>query len=547
MARNWWAIAKAEFLVQTSRLRPRRREVSVLLVLFGFIWALYLAPLMMSAIVTEFAAPMEAMLMVALPGIMRSVILLLWVLVLVYPIIYSLQEIKIGQWEIMLSNNVSTRDMLIGTFVGKLPTYGLTVLFIAPVLMYPFIQIFQVPLLGQLIIYAVVFVIAIVTVWFSNIISTAIQAKLGDSERGNDIAKGLGMLMAVIFLIPLYGLMYFAGPLSEIMGLDVFVILPSTWGADLITWTVILQNGINLDPVVIGLFETFLTFPAIIDTALVGLFAVFTIALGFGAADRLFTFQGGARTETVVTVGGENVFIRGIRRMIPGSFGTLVALTMKEFSRKVQNMSRVIYGVVLASIFPVILFAGLPSDVFLEGEKLFMSSIMVSMMLGMICGLTFGSIGFLESKDQLWIIRSAPRGSSKFIKARVVESMILGIPLAIIPSITTIYIVGLGIVELLIMVSNTYVVLFGSILVSIGVTASNPAYENTKSSAFYVNTFVSIFIIMGFTLAGLIIGLIQLIVGGAVVLTLYMISIPLVLVGILILAIGATRLARPDS
>ena len=57
------------------------------------------------------------------------------------------------------------------------------------------------------------------------------------------------------------------------------------------------------------------------------------------------------------------------------------------------------------------------------------------MMLAMIGGITFGGIGFLESKDQLWIIKSAPNGVKKFGKARVTESLLLAIPIAIIPTI----------------------------------------------------------------------------------------------------------------
>jgi len=97
---------------------------------------------------------------------------------------------------------------------------------------------------------------------------------------------------------------------------------------------------------------------------------------------------------------------------------------------------------------------------------------------------TFGGIGFLESKDQLWIMKSAPHGVSKFAKARILESFFLAIPIAIVPSITVMIVFGFTIVEALVMLAYTYLSTCGAVLLSTGITANNPAYEDQRSSAF---------------------------------------------------------------
>lgn len=548
MAKNWLVIAKTEFLVATSRFHSRRKAVSLMIIAFALIWALLIAPAIMSSFVNLFAAEIQLILAVAFPGLMRSVMLLLWVLVLIYPISFALQEIRIGQWEIMLSNNVSTRDMLFGMFLGKLPSYGLLVLFLAPVLISPFAIVYQVSIIGQALMYGVLYITAIATLWFSNVISTAIQAKLGESSRGNDIAKALSMVVAAIIIIPMYGIMYFAGPLAEIMGMDVFLILPSTWGADLITWTAIYFNGIGLSQSTILAFENILHFGPALDFLLIAAFSIALTAIGFSTADRLFTIEAGARTEVVTTVGRDNLFLRGIRSLVSGSFGVLVTTSLKDFGRKAQNLSRLGYGIFLSILLPVIMnFSGLGDTV---GDPLFvpmMATLMTGMMLGMLGGIAFGGIGFLDSKDQLWILKGAPNGASKFVRARVVSHILFAIPIALISTTSVTVILGLDIIVFLAMLVYVYSVLCGAILIATGVTANNPAYEDVKSSAFMINTGLTIVIIMLSTMFTMIWGILIMISEGNIPLGLLVNIVPLLLVGSIVVFIGSKRLSMPDN
>ncbi|MFW9846048.1 MAG: hypothetical protein ACFFD6_04835, partial [Candidatus Thorarchaeota archaeon] len=515
MTRKWLIIAKTELLVATSKFHTKRKAVSLGIVAVAMIWALFIAPAIMSAFVNLFATEIQMILAIAFPGLMRSVMLLLWVMVLFYPISFALQEIKIGQWEIMLSNNVRTRDMLFGTFLGKLPSFGLFVLFLAPVLISPFAIVYEVSLVGQALMYAILYGAVVSTLWFSNVLSTAIQAKLGESPRGNDIAKALSMVVAAVVLIPMYGLIYFAGPLGEIMGLDVFLILPSTWGADLITWTAIYFNGIELPQSSILAFETILLFGPAIDLLLIAAFSIIMIGIGFSASDRLFTIQAGARTEAVTTVGRENLFLRGVRRLVSGSFGVLIVSSMKDFGRKAQNLSRIGYGVFISILLPIILnFSGIEGQV---NNPLFvhmMAILMTGMILAMVGSIAFGGVGFLDSKDQLWILKGAPNGASKFIKARIASHVLFAVPVVMISATSVTVILGLGIVEFLMMLGYVYSVLCGAILIATGITANNPAYEDTKSSAFQINTGLTVMIIMLSSVITLVWGMIIILVEG---------------------------------
>jgi hypothetical protein len=520
----------------------------LIILIFGIIWAVVLVPNIMTSILAALGTEIEMLFLVSFPSLMRSGMLLLWIIFLIYPISYALQEIRIGQWEIMLSNNVSTRDMMFGMFIGKVPIYGLLVLYVAPFLLSPFALFFEVGVLGQLIMYLTVFFVVLGTLFLSNLITTAIQAKLGESSRGNDIAKALAMVVAVIVLLPMYGLIYFADSMSAFLGMDVFLLFPFTWGADIISWMVIVFNGLSLPATA---FLEILKLDAITDFILLVAFTGFIVLVAFRSADRIFTFGAGPRTEKITTVGEDNFILKGIRRAIPGSFGILIVNSMKEFTRKMQNVSRLIYGVVIAVLLPIILSYSIGSiheeiPTELSWIILLMTMIMLGFPLSMINGMTFGGIGFLESKDQLWIMKSAPHGAKKFAYARLTESLLLVIPIVLIPTIASSYIFGFNILETLALIAYAYWSSCGAVLLCIGVTTINPAYENQKSSAFHINTVASLFLIIISMMISIFLSFSVLTISTNLPLFMIAMSTPLIVIGILFFLVGVARISKAD-
>ncbi|MHA2426028.1 MAG: hypothetical protein ACXAEF_14655, partial [Candidatus Thorarchaeota archaeon] len=243
---NWKAIAKAEILVSTAKIRKSRKFFGTLIGFFVLLWALFLAPRVISFLMVEFGEGFSIIMANSFPGLMRSIMLFLWLALTIIPLSNALEEIKIGQWEIMLSNNVSTRDMLIGTFMAKIPLYGLVTMFLSPILLSAFIIAYEISLIGQLLMYGMLVLMAIGSLWFSNVLAVGIQSKLGQSARGNDIAKALSWAIVPIVAIPGMAIAYFMPVFAEIMGLNYFLLLPSSWAADFITWTAVTFNGVNL-------------------------------------------------------------------------------------------------------------------------------------------------------------------------------------------------------------------------------------------------------------------------------------------------------------
>ena len=549
MPRKWYVIAKAEFFAQTYRFRRWRKVTGIVLFGLAIIWALFIAPVFIPSVLDSFGPGIDLLLIGSFPSLMRTVMLFLWVVVLIYPISYALQEIQIGQWEIMLSNNVSTRSMMFGSFLGKVPSYGLLVLFMAPILLTPFTDALAVSPLGQILIYLVVFVVALSTLFLSTLLTTAIQAKLGDSTRGNDLAKALSMVVAVVVLVPMYGLMYFSEAMSAALGMDVFLLFPFTWAADAISWTIIIFNGIGVSA---GAFLTVLKFDALTSLSLLMAFSGLVVVVAFRAADRIFSFGAGPRTEKIITVKGENIFLRKMRDFFPGPFGVTVVTSIKEFSRKMQNVSRLAYGVILSVLLPVILSYSLGSipEEMPEGVESFILLIVVlilGMMIAMISGITFGGLGFLESKDQLWIIKSAPGGVWKFAKARLVQSIFLAILIVAIPSVFVAIVFQFSIFDAITVFGYTLLVTIGAVLICIGITAINPTYENQKSMSFMLNTFASIFVIMFLLLFSMVTGFSLMATVQSIPLLLLISATPMLAAGALLYVVGIAKMSMTDT
>ncbi|MFW9965640.1 MAG: hypothetical protein ACFFEA_00665 [Candidatus Thorarchaeota archaeon] len=501
MTRKWYHIAKAEFFVLTAGMKKHRYLMAGILYALAIVWATYLAPTIILGFI-QLIMPMDAirtLLMVLFPGLMRTVMLFLWALLLLFPLSQSLQEIKIGQWEIFLSNNVKTKDILTGTFLGKIPMYGFFVIVFAPLLISPFMLAFEVSLLGQALVYTVIAMMVISTIWLSNFITSVIQARLGESSRGNDIAKALSMVVALIVIIPMYGLMFFMPQLSELLGMNAFLVMPFTWPADLVSWVAITFNGIGLTGSQILAFGAILQLDMLTSALLMAAFGLAFVPIAIVAADRVFTISAGVRTETVTTVGRENIFLRGIRSVAKGPFGALTIVSLKDFGRKAQNLSKIFYGVVLAIILPILI----QQMTIMEGEVFDATEIlpMISIMIGVVGVFPFAGAGFLESKDQLWIIRSAPKGASRFMRARIITGFMMAIPLSLAPTLVMTFMFSLAPLLALQIFVSAFIVVCGAVMVAMGVTAQNPNYEDTKSSA-HQTVLITSMMLTQFTLIG---------------------------------------------
>jgi len=543
---NWFHIAKAEFQVQTSGIKSHRKPIVLGLFLLGITWALFIAPILMTFVLNRTLGIPQPVLVMFMPGLMRAGIMFIWLILLILPLSNALKEVKIGQWEILLSNNVRTREILVGSFAGRLSVYGLYVLYLAPLLVAPFAQALEVSPAGQALMYITVFVVTVGTIWLSQLLVTAIQSKLGASSRGKDLANAIAIALSFVAILPLVGLQLFAPLMSEILGLNVFLMFPFTWGADLVTQMAVVFNGIGL---AVGSLDTALGFHWSGNALLLGVFSLALVVLGLLSADRLFTIRAGARTVSVTTNQKENLVLRGVRRVARGSFGVLVATGLKDFGRKAQNLSRLALLTLLAVIVPIFIYIR-------AGEfELTSVNVIMSLMLGFLGAQVFGGTGFLESKDQLWTIQAAPHGVRRYMKAKTVESILLIVPVALLPAVVWTVLLGLELGQVFFLVLTSFMSCVGGALVGMGIAANNPTYEDTKSGAYTSNNFRAMGLVAVSYMWHFIADMVLSMFGFSAVMnyiwesqTLFVLAqvLPLPIVGLVVVLVGCRRLSNRE-
>jgi hypothetical protein len=435
----------------------------------------------MSALVDE---AMAFFLSQAAVAVVQIILFAVFIWFFFFPVSLALRDIQASQLESLLSAPVRPSQLLMGEFVGVMPFYAIAVAIFAGI----FTALLNPIGIGiiQIFIIVLVFVFTFFSaLWIGTLVAALLRSKLGQSEKGRDIGKAIGFLIA----LPVVGIMYAmmgggfmealsdpgtSGAVTGILG-----ILPSSWGA-----RVIIDFASNPD--VISL-DTLTRFGGII------VFFVVSMWLGFKLADRAYTLETGGFSGS--TAGKDGIFYNTLRSLGGGgAFGTLLVSITKDYGRRLQNFSRVAYIVGLVVLINVFLVR--PSEPI---EAMIMAQALFAMLAAFVVGEVT-----IRGKEALFIYRKAPLGESRLIRARLVQGWMITVPicaaiiagqLALIPGISIQTL--LGYVGAIISVSAAYVVF------SLGLFLTIPAFSD-KGGEFVAIAMIVVFFAMFLFLGSLI-------------------------------------------
>jgi hypothetical protein len=316
-----------------------------------------------------------------------------------------------------------------------------------------------------------------------------------------------------------------------------------------VTWIAISFNGIALPASSVMNLQILMQFSLTPKILLFAAFCFVTLAGGLATADRLFSIRTGSVSQGSKRTGKNNILYRGIIRLLGEEVGILIVTSLKDFTRKLQNISKLMYALFLVClIVPIVVYG--PFAQIIDDPMFFiaMPLLTLGMMLGILGGIAFGGVGLFDSRDQLWILKSTSRGELKFILARVSSYLLLGIPYVIIPTVVYWVFLGFSPAEVGMTFFYAYSIIAGSIMLGIGITALNPTYDDTTSSAFTVNTLATIVISVISFMSGIVTGVIRLIRRTASLTeVLFIFGLPLLIIGFVFLVIGTYRLLKSEG
>lgn len=410
--RKWLVLAKNSYLLRTSgfgRFRyvvPLLIGVPVVIAIFAFV----------SWISDFFLDEVEVFFLSTAAVVLIQIILFTtFILFLFFPISFSLNSGQEEYYEILLAAPLRPKDVILGKFIGDMPFYSVGVVAVSSALLALMLPLGLGVIQGVLV--TLVFMLTFFSaLWIGVVIAAMIRSKIGSSTRGKDIGKALSMAVA----LPVVGLMYAlmsgmvytalldagsSGPLPFVLDL-----LPSSWGADVVVDFAVSPgdaSGISLENV--------------LRVGAMAAFFVGVLWVGTKFADRAYNLESQSMSSNVARQ--EGAFYRAVRAISGGgAFGTLVVSVFKDYGRRLENVSKVVYIIGLVAL--VTFFFG-------DGEDAEGGLIMMFFLLPFLAGFIVGEVT-VRGKENLFIYRKAPKGELRLVRARLVQSMLVMAPLTVV-------------------------------------------------------------------------------------------------------------------
>ena len=469
---KWLVVARNEYRIHTSSIRAIRPYFPYLVVGILAVYVAFIAPAVVSLFIDDFLAFILSQ--AAVVGVIMQIILfMIFFYFIILPITNTLKEVQTGQLEIFLAAPVKPSDILLGEFLGVMPFYAIAITVIVgsfTALLTPlgldFIQIAIIKL-----IFIIIFSSAL---WIGTMIAAILRTKLGKTARGKDIGRGLSFVIALPLLALFYAIMgggfiqALAVPGTTGMVRTILGFLPSSWGAEVIIGFASYPSNIGA----VG-FETLTGFGGLV------IFFLAVLWLGVKAANRAYSLE--TVTFTASRAKPDGIFYKTVKRLGGGGpFGILLVSVFKDYSRRLENLSKIFYMLGLLALVNIFLMG--PGDP--EG-----SLVMTLFILPLLSAFVVGEVT-LRGKESLFTYKKAPSGVGRLVKARLLEGLLIVVPIsAAVTAITSI--ISLQNTPMLLLINLGLVVLAvaASVAFVLGLFLVNPAFSD-KSGKLFVNIMI---------------------------------------------------------
>jgi hypothetical protein len=281
----------------------------------------------------------------------------------------------------------------------------------------------------------------------------------------------MGQALAMMIALPLVAVMYgiMNGGLFDVIEEGgsalptVLWLLPSSWGADIVV--IFLRNpgdlGGNWQITVIG-FGTLL------------MFFIGSLYVGSKLSGRAYDLEPvGFSSTHAAREGGAYWTVRTLTGK--GQFSVVVVSLLKDYTRRMENLSRVIYVVGLVVLMELFLLDSLPSENYAS-----VALLMISWMMAFLCVFVVGEVT-ARGKDNLFVYRKAPHGETRLIWARVVQGWLVVQPVSVVSALVVLLPAGLPWQQLISYILAVVAISSAYVLMSIGLFLLSPAFSDRPS------------------------------------------------------------------
>ncbi|MBU7028932.1 MAG: ABC transporter permease [Theionarchaea archaeon] len=487
---KWLIVAKNEYRIRTSIIRGIRPYFPYLTIGILTIYVFFIAPLLVNLFIDDFIAFILSQAAVAMVEIILFMVFCYFIII---PITSALREEETGQLEIFLSAPIKSSDVLLGKFLGVVPLYAIVITIITgffTAVLHPLgLSVVQIGI--TITIFVVIFLSAL---WIGTVIAALLRTKLGRTARGKDIGRALAMILALPF-VAMYYVIAFGGLLETLAdpgasGMVKILLgwLPSSWGTE-----VILNFASNPGNIAAVWFETVTRFG--------GLLAFFAAILWVGArvADRAYSLEQPSFISSQAKPDG--IFYKTIRYAGGGgSFGTLVVSLFKDYSRRLENISNISYMLGLLVLMIIFIVPTTSTDPDDPPAALMMTMFIFPIITVMVTGEVT-----VRGRESLYIYRKAPSGEGQFVKAMLLKSWLMAVPIAgVVTAVITFLTVHDTLGFKLSITGLMMLFIAGYVVFVLGLFLLNPPFSE-KSAKLWINVMIAVFVSVGLFAVSLII------------------------------------------
>ena len=221
--------------------------------------------------------------------------------------------------------------------------------------------------------------------------------------------------------------------------------------------------------------------------------ASFAAALWVGTkvANRAYSLEPSKFTSSVAKPDG--FFYKSIRFVGGGkSFGSLLSSIFKDYSRRLENLSWIVYAVGLVALLRI--FISDPSSEPID-QLVFLSEMAIPFLAAFVVGTVS------RGKETLFIFKKSPSGVRRFVKARLVQGWLVAVPIAaVLIAVITILLPQISLESLLINIVWGSLRTFALVAVVLGLAIINPIFaeeSRERNMGIIINLMVVLFATIG--------------------------------------------------
>ena len=474
--RLWHVVAKNEIRIRTSKFRNYRMIFFISIYSVLFAWALVFAPILFDVFMPTVALQYSAIFKPLIALIIESLMMAFFLVILMYPLNNVYRETEINFKESMLATPISSKDIFLGEYLGKMPIYLALILIIGPVLVGLINPLIDLNFTQYMTIYFSLFGLVSFANLIGSVLTSWLEHKISKNEKTRELGKLFIWIFAILLVVIMYAAIFFLNDILNHPELKNWLAFyPSFWYSNIVLY--------SIDPVLLNGF--------VLNISLSLLLAIFVplliIYLTYQKVESFYSLEG--VNESHITVDAhENLFYRLIRILIGSKWGTLTIIQLKRIFRKKSNFARLAYVFGLLG-FMSWFMASMAGDE--EGFILF--STMITVIGGAILSIMIGHLAFLNSKDVIWVYKRSPRGLKSLIYSYLLAMFIISIFLAVFETIFFGILANINLVDGLLFFITFLLLSQFSMAQAMGLQCLSPAYGE-KDPNMRTNTMISMVI-----------------------------------------------------